>query len=235
MNNAIDRVISDSPIMEGRSKRIYEYKDDLLLVELIPSLTSYTYDRHELVEGTDVLRLDFYEKAVEVLSKEGIKTAFVERVDSRRYIAQHCSNPPFEVIVKNFAIGSTLKFYPGLFEKYAEFENPIVKFDYRTDPEDQPIAADYIREYGEDPEALKSIALNVNKALKEWMSDLVLVDFCLIFGKNSRGEYVITSEVSPDGMRLKSESGRSLDKDLFRKGASHENIRKEWKRLLNLI
>ncbi|WP_372633640.1 phosphoribosylaminoimidazolesuccinocarboxamide synthase [Fodinibius sp.] len=235
MNTSIDRVISDSPIMEGRSKRIYEYKDNLLLVELIPSLTSYTYDRHELVEGTDALRLDFYEKAVDVLKKEDIKTAFVERVDSRRYIARHCTNPPFEVIVKNFAIGSTLKFYPGLFKKNAEFDRPIVKFDYRTNPEDQPIAADYIREYGEDPEALKTIALSVNEALKKWMSDLVLVDFCLIFGKDPSGEYVITSEISPDGMRLKSESGRSLDKDLFRKGASHKDIRTEWKRLLNLI
>lgn len=100
MKNAIDQMISEPPIMEGRSKRVFSYKENLVLVELIPTLTSFTYDRHEYVEGTDVLRLDFYEKAVEVLKEKNIKTAFVERVGSNRYIAELCTNPPFEVIVK---------------------------------------------------------------------------------------------------------------------------------------
>ena len=235
MSNMIDQVISEPPLMEGKSKRVFSYKENLVLVELIPTLTSFTFDRHEYVEGTDELRLDFYEKAVNVLKEKNIETAFVERVSSNRYIAELCTNPPFEVIVKNYAIGSTLRYYPGLFEKHSKFKNPIVKFDYRIDPEDKPIAADYIREYGEDPDALKEIALNVNEALQEWMPQMDLIDFCLIFGRNSDGNYVITSEISPDGMRLKSKDGNSLDKDLFRNGASHEAIRQEWTRLIKSI
>ncbi|MDC8002704.1 phosphoribosylaminoimidazolesuccinocarboxamide synthase [Aureisphaera galaxeae] len=228
----ITEILAKEPIVKGKSKHLFHYDDNHYIARLIPSLSSFTYNRYEMVEKTDALRLDFYEMAVQRLNNQGIKTAFVERVDEVTYLTRKCSNPPFEVIVKNFAVGSTLRKYPGLFPENAPFNPPIVKFDYRIDPEDQPIAEDYLRAYGEDPDALKRIALQTNEILLGWLSPSVLVDFCLIFGKNAEGDICITSEISPDCMRLKSQTGESLDKDLFRQGKSHEEIIAIWTQLI---
>jgi len=60
--------LSKDPIKKGRSKHLYLYKDNLCLVKLIPDLRSYTFDREESIEGTDVLRLDFFNLVVDILS-----------------------------------------------------------------------------------------------------------------------------------------------------------------------
>jgi len=228
----IDTLLNVEPIIKGKSKHLYAYDDEHYLAKLIPSLASFTYNRYEMVEKTQNLRLDFYEMAVSLLNKNGISTAFVQRLDDDKYLTKRCTSPPFEVIVKNYAVGSTQRKYPGLFPDNYKFPTPIVKFDYRIDPEDIPIAADYLKIYGEDPELLKKIALKTNKILCEWLSPNILIDFCLIFGTNDEGEVCITSEISPDCMRLKSQNGTSLDKDLFREGKDHQEIIATWTQLV---
>src|SRR5579862_2266965 len=146
-----EREMRGTLIKQGNSKRIFSSGDGLCVVELIPSLSSFTYSRYEDVEGTEVLRLDFYEMAAARLAEAGIHTAFRERVAPNAYLADLCSESPFEVIVKNVAQGSTTRKYPGLFEDGMRLPFPVVKFDYRTSPEDQPIAEDYVRAYGGDP------------------------------------------------------------------------------------
>lgn len=232
MSINIESILRQNPIYQGRSKTVYRVDEQRCLIRLVPSLTSFTYQRHEMVHGSDVLRLDFYERAVQKLAQAGIKTAFLERVDPTSYLAHWCSNPPFEVIVKNYAVGSTQKNYPGLFPDDHRFKHPVVKFDFRKDPEDFPLAEDYIREFGYDPTEFRRIALAVNRVLQDWLTPRRLIDFCIIFGENPAGEVVITSEISPDGMRLKNQDGASLDKDLFRQGASHETILGIWSSLV---
>lgn len=224
----IEAILAKQPLIIGRSKEVYDIDGAHCLVRLIPSLTSYTYQRHEMVEGTEILRLDFFEMAVVNLKRAGVDTAFVKRVARDMYIAEFCQSMPFEVIVKNVAGGSTLIKYPGLFDTGYRFRQPVIKFDYRTDPEDQPIGEDYVREAGYDAAFLKSVALKVNDVLAAWLRPRNLIDFCLIFGIDSSGGYKIVSEISPDAMRLRSERGRPLDKDLFRQGASHEEILSVW-------
>lgn len=221
-----------APVVEGHSKRLYALDDDHYLIELIPSLSSFTFGRHELVPGTEVLRLDFYELAAKRLHQAGLRTAFVERVSPDRYIARRCVSPPFETIVKNIAIGSTTRKYPGLFPEGHRFDPPIVKFDYRIDPEDQPIADDYVRAAGYCPETLKAMALSVNTHLRSWLAPADLRDFCLIIGRDPDRQETILSEISPDCMRLRGPDGSPLDKDLFRQGASHDEIIAAWTRLV---
>ena len=217
--------------MEGRSKAIHDIDGRHCLVRLIPSLTSFTYGRHELVAGTEVLRLDFFDMAVQKLRQAGIRTAFVRRVAADMYIAEYCRGMPFEVIVKNVAGGSTLVKYPGRFPAGHRFRRPVVKFDFRVDPEDQPISEDYVREAGFDANALKNVALRVNAVLRAWLRPCDLLDFCLIFGLDAAGRYSIISEISPDAMRLRSPEGRPLDKDLFRQGAPGVEILSAWREL----
>ncbi len=225
-------ILEQTPIIKGKSKNLYEFDEDHYVAKLIPSLSSFTYNRYENVAETDILRLDFYEMSAKKLNTLNIPTAFVKRLDATTYLTRKCTNPPFEVIVKNYAVGSTIRKYPGLFKEGQKFTNPIVKFDYRVDPEDQPISIDYLIEYGVDGPLFRELALKINAALCDWLAPRVLIDFCVIFGTNSDGQVCVTSEVSPDCMRLKSENGESLDKDLFRQGKSHEYIIEKWTELI---
>ena len=219
-------------VKEGHSKRIYKDRNGNFEVELIPSLSSFTHDRYEHFEGTEILRLDFYELAAAKLADAGVETAFVRRTGPRSYLTELCSDPPFETIVKNRAVGSTLRKYPGLFPEGHRFDPPVVKFDYRIDPEDVPISDDYLSAFGLDVEKFRSIALRTNDVLVEWLRPLQLVDFCMVIGVSPSGSYKVTSEISPDCMRLRDEDGASLDKDLFRAGANADQIIGVWSTLV---
>jgi len=228
----VNAILADKPMVKGKSKAIWRLDDHLCLAQLIPSLSSFTYNRHEMFDGTEVLRLDFYEMAAQRLQAAGVPVAFKARIGANLYVTEYCPCPPFEVIVKNIATGSTTRKYPGLFAEGHRFEIPVVKFDYRIDPEDQPIADDYLREAGCDSTRLKSLALKVNKVLRDWLAPRDILDFCLIFGADQYGKPILTSEVSPDAMRLRSPDGSSLDKDLFRQGGSREEVIDTWGRLV---
>jgi phosphoribosylaminoimidazole-succinocarboxamide synthase len=221
------------PDVEGRSKRIWLLDGDRCVVELIPSLRSVTFDRDEMMPDTGPLRLDFYERAAAVLDRDGIRTAVVRRLGPTRYLARYLAAPPFEVIVKNRAVGSTVVKYPGLFALDQPLPRPVVKFDYRVDPEDQPIGEDYLRALGLPVDDLRDIALDANSSLRGWLHPVEVWDFCLIFGIDGHGEPVVISEVSPDCMRLRHPDGSSLDKDLFRAGRGSADITAAWRRLLD--
>lgn len=222
-----------TPDIQGRSKRLWLLPDGRCLVDLIPSLRSFTHARDELVTDTGPLRLDFYERAASKLAARGIRTAFCRRVSATCYLAEYHPAPPFEVIVKNRAVGSTVRKYPGLFRENQPLPTPVVKFDYRVDPEDQPIGEDYLRALGLPVQELRRLALAVNDTLRDWLRPVELWDFCLIFGLTGDGEPVLISEVSQDCMRLRHPDGSSLDKDLFRSGASHAEITAAWRRLFD--
>ncbi|MFF8591629.1 phosphoribosylaminoimidazolesuccinocarboxamide synthase [Streptomyces sp. NPDC015220] len=223
------------PDIEGRSKKLWKNDDGTCDIELIPSLRSYTYDRDELFPETARLRLDFYEVAAARLADKGVRTVFRERLGDITYRADFVPAPPYEVIVKNIATGSTLRKYPGLFPEGHRFDPPVVKFDYRTDPEDQPIGEDYLRATGVDVDAFRQCALSTNESLRSWLAPLDLWDFCLVIGVGPDGVPVINSEISPDCMRLRDESGRPLDKDLFRQGADEAALVAAWSGLVRRI
>jgi len=211
---------------------VYRVDERLCVVRLLPTLSSFTFGRHETVEGTAELRLDFFEAAAAQLEGAGIPCAFRERIDPTTYLADFCEYLPFETIVKNVATGSTLRKYPGLFAEWHPFDPPVVKFDFRTDPEDQPLPDDYVRALGHDPAEQKRLALEVNAVLRDWLAPLRVLDFCLIFGIDGHGRYVVASEVSPDAMRIRDSEDRSFDKDLFRHGADTHELLRTWGELV---
>jgi phosphoribosylaminoimidazole-succinocarboxamide synthase len=223
------------PDITGRSKKVWLVEPDRCVVEMIPSLSSFTYDRDELMDGTAELRLDFFEYVSGVLAGAGVHTVFRERLGPVTYLADYRPSVPFEVIVKNRATGSTIRKYPGLFQEGQVFDDPVVKFDYRTDPEDQPIGEDYLRVVGVDVEAYRRLALDCNRVLRDLLSPLELWDFCLIIAPDTERGLVINSEISPDCMRLRRADGESYDKDLFRRGASREQIIERWTELMGLV
>jgi len=231
----LEDVTTRAPDIEGRSKKLWHVGDGTCVVELIPSLRSFTYERDELVDQTDVLRLDFYELAAQRLAAEGVPTVFRERLSPRSYRADYAPGPPFEVIVKHRAVGSTMRKYPGLFTEGQELVPPVVKFDYRTDPEDQPIGEDYLRHLGIPVESWRDLALRCSQALHRWLRPADLWDICFVLGTGPGGRLTISSEISPDCMRLRSPQGTPLDKDLFRRGASAEALVDVWQHLVDAV
>jgi phosphoribosylaminoimidazole-succinocarboxamide synthase len=223
---------SRPPDIQGRSKKLWLLGDGTCVVEMVPSLRSFTFDRDELVPATGALRLDFYEQAAARLAEVGVPTVFRRRLGATTYLAAHVPAPPFEVIVKNRAVGSTTRKYPGLFEEGARLPRPVVKFDYRTDPEDQPIGEDYLRVLGVDVDGCRQLALACNAHLSQWLEPNDLYDFCLVIGSSPDGRLVINSEISPDCMRLRGPDGEPRDKDLFRSGASPDRIIAVWSELV---
>jgi len=228
-------VTANRPDITGRSKKIWFCGPGRCVVEMIPSLRSYTYDRDELVNGTAELRLDFFEYVSARLERAGVHTVFRERLGPVTYLADYRPAPPFEVIVKNRATGSTSRKYPGLFEEGHAFDPPVVKFDYRVDPEDQPIGEDYLRQLGVDVEANRAVALGCNSVLRATLNPLELWDFCLVIASDEDRGLVISSEISPDCMRLRRSDGEPYDKDLFRRGAPAEQIIERWTELLGMV
>ncbi|MGK4580284.1 phosphoribosylaminoimidazolesuccinocarboxamide synthase [Kitasatospora sp. HPMI-4] len=226
---------SRTPDIEGRSKRLWHLESGSCLIEMIPSLRSFTFDRDELMDGTAELRLDFFEYVSARLAERGVHTVFRERVGPVSYVADYRPAPPFEVIVKNRAIGSTLRKYPGLFTEGQVFDRPVVKFDYRVDPEDQPIGEDYLRLIGVDVEHYRQVALDCNTVLRELLDPLDLWDFCLVIAPDEKHGLVVNSEISPDCMRLKSADGLPYDKDMFRDGATREQILARWTELITMV
>lgn len=223
------------PDLVGRSKKVWLLDSGTCLVEMIPSLRSFTYDRNELIDGTAELRLDFFEYVSGKLADEGVHTVFRERTGPLSYLADYRPASPFEVIVKNRATGSTTRKYPGLFTEGQQLDRPVVKFDYRTEPEDQPIGEDYLRLLGIDVDAYHDLAQRCNAVLRKLLEPLDLWDFCLIIAPDDNRGVVINSEISPDCMRLRSAAGECYDKDLFRQGATGEEIIKRWTELMRII
>lgn len=224
-----------APDIVGRSKKIWLVEPDRCVVEMIPSLRSFTYDRDELVDGTAELRLDFFEHVSGLLAADGVQTVFRQRLGPVTYLADYRPSVPFEVIVKNRATGSTIRKYPGLYAEGHRFDPPVVKFDYRTEPEDQPIGEDYLRDLGVDVAAYRQIALGCNRLLCNLLEPLELWDFCLVVAPDDDHGLVINSEISPDCMRLRAPDGAPYDKDLFRRGAPPAEIIARWSELMELV
>jgi phosphoribosylaminoimidazole-succinocarboxamide synthase len=66
--------------------------------------------------------------------------------------------------------------------------------------------------------------LQINDALKRFFHqiDLDLIDFKIEFGRNSRGEIILSDEISPDTCRLEDiHTRQQLDKDVFRQGTGN--------------
>ena len=137
--------------------------------------------------------------------------------------------------MKNFAIGSTIRNYPGLFAEFQKLEPPVIKFDYRTEPEDIPIAEDYIDRKGYDVQKFKALALELNRLLICLFAPYVLIDICFIFGVDDTGDLVVISEISPDCMRIKDKNDVSFDKDIFRNSADYSLLKERWKQISNDI
>ena len=205
----------------GKSKVMYKTEDaEYLIMKFMDSVSSYTQNKNERIEGTGIVRASISAELFRVLEGNGIKTHFVEQVAEGELKVKVLDMLKLEVIPRNYAAGSIVRQFPVI--KGQKFDPPVLKLDlkYGADP---MLNTDYAVALGvatrKELQDIREIAFEVNRVLTQYLiqRDLILVDFKIEVGKDINGNIIVGDEISPDGMRMwDAKTKDSLDKDVFR-------------------
>lgn len=210
-------------IYEGKAKKIFETeKANQVLMEFKDSLTAFNALKKGEFQGKGELNCQISTLLFHWLTKSGIKHHWIETRDKNKMLVEKTEIIPLEVVVRNFMAGSLAK---KLGEKEgALLKKPIVEFYYKKDELNDPfVNDDQIVALGwsdqKTLDLLKAKALEINSVLLKLFQkiDLKLIDFKTEFGRDHKGDVILSDEISPDCMRLWDEkTNKKLDKDRFR-------------------
>lgn len=238
-------------VNSGCSKVVYKLNDNYHLVKDIPSVYSHRQQRAGMVEQTDKLRMRMFACMLHVLWANGIDhtTVFVGK---SFILVQPLNNndiPPIEICVKKYFIGSDKHRYYGLDKRmdlqtefssegkeYKPYPTPLVRFDWRN-PNHHPLTNEPLGDqtlyedlakYFIDTDAARQTVTKAFDAIYNFLiySGIRLIDICMMTDKSGKRLYY---EISQDCCRMKLiDGGTSVDKDNWRDGKSHDNIRETW-------
>lgn len=176
--------------------------------------------------------------------KKGQKSSFIPNDLNEEQIKKLAIAPPIEVIGKARHTGTSKHRYFD-FDKYPTrsgtyldndslYPEPVIRFDWRNpliDPEGNRLADEVLplqtAELFIDTARAEKTARKTFVALSNFFRqhDLDLWDICFIIDQSGAKVF---GEISPDCMRIRSLDGASLDKDVWRRGGSHEDVLKKW-------
>ncbi|NLA90362.1 MAG: phosphoribosylaminoimidazolesuccinocarboxamide synthase [Synergistaceae bacterium] len=211
-------------LYEGKAKKIWTTDDpSTYVVEYKNSLTAFNAAKKDSIEGKGRLNNLISSALFEHLSKKGIPSHFIRRLDDLHQLVRAVKIVPIEVVVRNITTGSLCKRL-GV-EEGITLSRPLVELCLKDDALGDPlITEDHALLFGwttqEQLNKIKEITLKVNSLLSEYFMALgiVLVDFKLEFGTDSEGNILLADEISPDTCRFWDRDTKDrLDKDRFRK------------------
>jgi len=213
-------------VYEGKAKILYEGPEPGTFVQYFKDdATAFNAEKKAVIDGKGVLNNRLSEFFMNGLGSLGVPTHFIKRLNMREQLIRQCEIIPLEVIVRNQAAGSMAKRL-GM-EEGAALPRPIVEFSFKDDKLGDPLVPEeYIVAFGwasqQDLDDMVSIALRVNDFLSGVMYGvgIKLIDFKIEIGRVWENDFmrlIVADEISPDSCRLWDiESGRKLDKDVFR-------------------
>lgn len=195
----------------------------ILWVDYLDQATALNGKKKVAIDGKGHLNRLISSLLFEELNQAGLPTHYVATNSPTSMLVKQCEMVPLEAVVRNFASGS--------FERKFQTAHlmPLVpavhEFFYKSDALDDPFINDeqaIALGYADSTTiaAIHALADRVNLYLTKRFAGIGidLVDFKLEFGRLADGTLVLADELSPDNMRLVDQtSGRSLDKDVFRK------------------
>ncbi|PAT01758.1 phosphoribosylaminoimidazolesuccinocarboxamide synthase [Candidatus Izimaplasma bacterium ZiA1] len=209
---------------EGKAKKVYStdnqneviiyYKDDA---------TAFNGVKKAQIKNKGVLNNQITEVLFTKLHDLGIKTHFIKRIDDFSQLCEKVSIIPIEVIVRNIIAGSMAKRLN--IKEGTKPVNTVFDICLKDDELGDPLINDHhavalgIVTY-EELEYIYSETAKINNILKTIFDkeNIILVDFKIEFGKNSKGEIILADEISPDTCRLwDKDTMEKLDKDRFRR------------------
>lgn len=211
-------------LYEGKAKQIYATENpDQVIIHYKDDATANNAEKRGIVQDKGVLNNEITRLIFEYLHTQGIKTHFIEKLNDRDQLCQKMTIFPLEVIIRNLIAGSMAKRLN--IEEGTQPENTIFELCYKDDALGDPlINDDHAVALGaatyEEIDFLRKTTLKINELLKQhFLEDgIILVDFKVEFGKNSKGEILLADEISPDTCRFwDKDTMKKLDKDRFRR------------------
>ena len=214
----------DNFLYEGKAKRVFlTDKKDEVIIFYKDDATAFNGVKKASISNKGILNNKITEILFSKLSKLGIPTHFIKRLDERSQLCQKLDIIPLEVIVRNYIAGSMAKRLR--IKEGTKPENTIFEICFKNDELGDPLINDHhavalkICTY-EELHYIYSLTRKINDILFSLFDqeNIILVDFKIEFGKNSKGEIVLADEISPDTCRLwDKETLEKLDKDRFRR------------------
>ncbi|MBS6028004.1 MAG: phosphoribosylaminoimidazolesuccinocarboxamide synthase [Negativicoccus succinicivorans] len=224
---------------EGKAKKVFKTdRDDEVIVRYKDDATAFNGAKKGTITDKGVLNNKITTFFFDLLAKNGVPTHFIERLDDREQRVKKLSIIPLEVIIRNRCAGSMAKRYGR--EEGEKLAFPTIEFCLKDDDLDDPLINTYhIRALNiasqEDLDTITKLAFKVNDVLKKFLAEkeVILVDFKLEFGKDTKGNILLGDEISPDTCRFwDANTLEKLDKDRFRRDlgnveeAYHEMLRR---------
>jgi phosphoribosylaminoimidazole-succinocarboxamide synthase len=214
-------------VYEGKAKILYEGPEPGTYVQYFKDdATAFNAQKKDVIEGKGVLNNRLSEFFMTGLNQIGVPTHFIKRLNMREQLIRQVEIIPLEVVVRNYAAGS-MSTRLGIAEGTA-LPRPIVEFYFKDDALGDPLVSEeHVIAFGwasqQDLDDMVALALRVNDFMSGCMMavGIRLVDFKIEIGRIWENDYprlVVADEISPDSCRLWDiETGRKLDKDVFRK------------------
>lgn len=231
-------------IYEGKAKQVYSTEDpDLVIVYYKDDATAFNAQKRGTVADKGEMNNKISTLIFEYLIQKGIQTHYIETLNEREQLVKKVDIIPLEMVVRNYVAGSMAQRL-GLEEGA---KSPVTIFDicYKKDELGDPLINDHhavllgAATY-EELKFMYELTDKINEALKELFlkANLILIDFKIEFGKDSKGNIILADEISPDTCRLwDKDTLKKLDKDRFRRdlGEVSEAYHEVYNRLLTAL
>ena len=211
-------------LYEGKGKKLFATSDEnVVIAEFKDDLTAFNAEKKGVESGKGALNCQISSLLFELLSKNGVESHYIKRLNDIDMLCKKVSIIPIEVVVRNIATGSLTKRL-GISEG-SVLPFALVEFYYKDDALGDPIINDehckilgLVKEQGE-LEVLKAEARKINEILRDFFDKrgLKLVDFKLEFGWDKDSKIILADEISPESCRFwDKQTNQKLDKDRFR-------------------
>ncbi|MBX4335559.1 phosphoribosylaminoimidazolesuccinocarboxamide synthase [Bartonella raoultii] len=213
-------------IYEGKAKVLYEGPEPGTYIQFFKDdATAFNAKKHEIIDGKGVLNNRISEHIFSHLSRLGIPTHFIKRINMREQLIKAVEIIPLEVVVRNVAAGSLSKRL-GL-EEGTPLSQSIIEFYYKNDSLDDPmVTEEHITAFGwavpQELEDIMQLSVRINDFLSGLFAgvNIQLIDFKMEFGRlweDDTMRIVLADEISPDSARLwDMQTREKMDKDRFR-------------------
>ena len=211
-------------IYKGKAKSVYATADaEKVIIYFNDDATALNGVKHAIIDNKGVLNNPISTLIFKELKKAEIPTHHLETLNDREQLCQKVKIIPLEVITRNVIAGSMANRLG--FEEGSIPPNVVLEICYKNDKLNDPlINDDHAVALGvcsyEQLKQVYDLTRKINELLKNLFDKcgIILVDFKIEFGINSKGEIVLADEISPDCMRLwDKQTKQKLDKDLFRR------------------
>lgn len=227
-------------IGEGKTKEVYEFREGEVLLKFKDTVTAGDGAKKDVISGKGVLNAQTSAILFRFLEGKGVRTHYIGMRSEDTMIARKLQMIPIEVVVRFIAVGSIVKRLP--FQEGQSFKRPIVEFFLKDDLRHDPLLNYYhmeelslmSREEAVQAEGItERVGLELSSFFKE--RGLCLYDLKLEFGRY-RNTLVVGDELSLDSMRVREcNTGRIMDKDLYRKGADLGTVKASYEEFLRRI